>query len=325
MKSSTSKDPEKLETPTQSGETAVSPATGEVVASPGRPPVRPPSKTPTFQAMHAARYKRQELINSIQDRTGRKLICYVAGHQAEICRDDTMFLVDLLHNVPSNEPLDFLLQTPGGDIDAAEKLISMVRGKVDSASLRVIVPDYAKSAGTLMALGADEVLMSDSSELGPIDPQMVMDDGNGTRITMPIVSYIEAYKEHSAALRKSPEDPVAQMMLSKLDPTRVKHFETVMRRARMIAEELLQKGMFRVKSGNFTKIAGDLLDPARWPTHGQMISADDALDIGLTVDIRSADDLEWQLFWQLYCYQRLDLLDRSKLFESSFASLPFGS
>lgn len=291
---------------------------------PNKPLSRPLTKTPTFQAMHAARYKRQELINGIQEKTGNKLICYIGGHQAEICRDDTMFLVDLLHNIPTNEPLDFLLQTPGGDIDAAEKLISMVRNKVDKAHLRIIVPDYAKSAGTLMALGADTVLMSDSSELGPIDPQMVMADGSGNRVTMPIVSYIEAYKEHSATLRKEPDDPVAHIMLSKLDPTRVKHFETVMRRARTIAEDQLRRGMFRSKSGNITRIASDLLDPTRWPTHGQMISAADALDIGLSVDIRSADDLEWQLFWQLYCYQRLDLLDRNKLFESSYASLPIG-
>lgn len=84
------------------------------------------------------------------------------------------------------------------------------------------------------------------------------------------------------------------MMLSKLDPTRVKHFETVMRRARTIAEDQLRRGMFRSKTGNITKIAADLLDPARWPTHGQMISAADALDIGLSVDVRSADDSEWQ-------------------------------
>lgn len=284
---------------------------------------RAPTKTPTFQAMHASRYKRQELINGIQKSTGRNLICYVAGHQAEISRDDTMFLVDLLHNIPPNEPLDLLLQTPGGDIDAAEKLIGMVRNRVEKAQLRVIVPDYAKSAGTLIALGADVAVMSDCSELGPIDPQMVMVDSNGNRLMMPIISYLEAYKDHSAKLRSDPDDPVALMMLSKLDPTRIKHFETVMRRARTIAEDLLRRGMFRSKSGgNITKVAGDLLDPARWPTHGQMISAADAVDIGLSVDVRSADDAEWQLFWQLYCYQKLDLLETGKLFESSFASLP---
>ncbi len=299
---------------------------GDVPAASGteptRPAQRPLSKTPAFQAMNAARYKRQELINSIQNKTNSKLICYLAGLHAEISRDDALFLVDLLHNIPPNEDLDFVLHTPGGDIDAAEKLITMVRNKVGSATLRVIVPDFAKSAGTLIALGADRIVMSDSSELGPIDPQMQMADGNGDRITIPILSYLGAYNEHSAALRRDPTDAVAQMMLSKLDPTRVKHCETALRRTRTIAENQLQHGMFRASPGNHTAIPGKLLDPERWLSHGQMISAADAVDIGLAVEILPADDELWQLFWQLHCYQRLDLTERHKLFESSYASLP---
>ena len=54
----------------------------------------------------------------------------------------------------------------GGKADSAEKLVRMVRSKVGAAALRIIVPDFAKSAGTLMVLGADSVVMSDMSELG---------------------------------------------------------------------------------------------------------------------------------------------------------------
>src|SRR5690242_8570600 len=111
------------------------------------------SKTPAFQAMHAARYKRQDMIRAIKQATQRNLICYVAGQAQMICRDDVLFFVDLLHNVERGAPLDLLLHTPGGDMDAAEKLITMVRNVVGTATLRVIVPDFAKSAGTLMALG----------------------------------------------------------------------------------------------------------------------------------------------------------------------------
>ncbi|CAN7488996.1 SDH family Clp fold serine proteinase [Variovorax paradoxus] len=290
-------------------------------SEPARQPSRPPTKTPAFQAMHAVRYKRQELINAIQLRTGRKLISYTSGAQAEISRDDTVFLVDLLHNIPSNEDLDFLLHTPGGDIDAAEKLITMVRNKVGTATLRVVIPDFAKSSGTLMALGADFIVMSDSSELGPIDPQIVMADGNGTRITTPILSYLGAYKEHCDTLSRDPTNVAAQVMLGKLDPTRVKLFETALQRARTIAESQLRQAMFRDKPGNHTAIVSKLLDPHRWLSHGQMISAADALDIGLAVEIMQSDDELWQLYWQLHCYQRLDLTERHKLFESSYASL----
>jgi ClpP class serine protease len=46
-----------------------------------------------------------------------------------------------------------MLHTGGGDIDAAEKLMAMIRKTVSTGGVRVIVPDSTKSAGTLMALG----------------------------------------------------------------------------------------------------------------------------------------------------------------------------
>jgi hypothetical protein len=73
---------------------------------------------------------------------------------------------------------------------------------------------------------------------------------------------------------------------------------------------------------SFSSIAAALLDPTRWPSHGQMICAEDATEIGLSVDQRDPNDPEWQLFWQLYCYQRLELNPTTKLFESYYAYLP---
>lgn len=302
----------------------VGPAAAAEETAPAK--VRKFSKTPAFQAMHALRYRRQELISEIEKLTGNKLICYLGGHRGQIGRDDAVFFGDLLHNVPAGHSVDLLLQTPGGDIDAAEKLIKMVRNRVRTARLRVIIPDYAKSAGTLIALGADVVMMSDSSELGPIDPQVTLEDASGNQMTTPIHSYLEAFRELSEALRRKPDDPVALQMLKKIDPIKFKHFEMVMRRARTIAEELLKQGMLRSKTAasgpSVTKIANDLLDPNRWPSHGQMICAEDAIEIGLTVDRREPEDEEWQMFWQLYCYQRMELpTSTTKLFESYYACL----
>ena len=241
-----------------------------------------------------------------------------------ISRDDVVFLVDLLHNARRDDSMDLLLHTGGGDMDAAEKLISMVRNFVGTADLRVVIPDFAKSAGTLMALAADYIVMSDSSELGPIDPQIVLNDGNGNRMSTPIQSYLDAYQQHSAALAKNPNDITAQIMLQKFDPARLKVFEAARNRARIFAEDQLKLGMFRApKSGNFTKIAGDLLDTTKWLSHGQMIGHQEAKDIGLTVEYVEPQDGLWQSYWQLYCYQRLEIKEKQKLFESDYASLIF--
>jgi hypothetical protein len=286
-----------------------------------------PAKTPFFQAIHALRYQRQAIIRRIEELTGQCLICYVAGINAPIDRDDTVGFVDLLHNVEAETNMDLLLHTGGGDIDAAEKLISMVRNKVGNARLRVVVPDFAKSAGTLMVLGADAVVMSDASELGPIDPQIIRSDSSGNRLRLPVQSYLDAYDEHVETLKKDPGDVAAQIMLGKLDPETVKLFEAVRARAKRFAEDQLKQGMFRNNDGNWSKAASSLIDTQRWQSHAQMISWKDAKDpeIGLTVEYLGPTSPEWRLFWELYCLQRLSILDNQKLYESNYVSISIDS
>ncbi len=280
------------------------------------------SKTPLYQANNAVRYQRQAIIKSIQESTRRVLLCYVSGKFCEIDRDDIVPFVDLLHNVPAGCDLDLLLHTGGGDVDAAEKLINMVRDKVGLATLRVVVPDFAKSAGTLMVLGADSVVMSDVSELGPIDPQIVLRDGNGNHIRHSIQSYLDAYEEHAAILKSDPTNVASQIMLSKLDPATVNVFKAVKRRVTRFAEAQLQRGMFR-QGGNWSQAASSLLDTKKWQTHGQMISWQDAIapEIGLNVEYLQPESEAWQSYWQLYCLQRIAVADSEKLYESDFVSL----
>jgi hypothetical protein len=279
-----------------------------------------------YEAVNAARYHRQQLIKSIEDHTGHRLICYVAGLAAPIERDDVVGFVDLLHNVPRGVDVDLLLHTGGGDTDAAEKLIALVRTCVGTARLRVVVPDLAKSAGTLMALAADSIVMSDTSELGPIDPQIVRADGTGNLVRHSVQSYLDAYEFHADALRANPDDPVARLMLQKLDPATVKCFEAAKGRARSLAERHLREFMFQPrngKAGNVTQTASRLIDTKSWLSHGQMIGYQDAQEMDLLVEYLDATTDEWRAYWRLYCLQRLAVEDRQKLFESNLASLVF--
>lgn len=275
------------------------------------------SKTPLFTANHAARYQRQVLIKDLEARVGRILLCFVGGERAEIGRNDTAGFVDLLHNVHADDQVDILLHSVGGDIDAAEKLIRLARAKVGGkGSIRVIVPEFAKSAATLMALGADSLVMSDSSELGAIDPQFHLNDGRGNEICHSVLVYLEAYEEHAKALRANPSDPVAQLMFDKFDPTLVRKFEGIKGRTRTLAENLLKR-----RGKNYSAITSALMDINRWQSHSQMISAQDALDIGMDVEFLPADDPLWQKYWQLYCHLSLAIGAKEKIFESDYVSL----
>lgn len=287
----------------------------------GNPPIPAMKRTPAFTAQNGMRYRRQELIQEIEVATGNQLICCVGGASTAIRRDDVLFLSDLLHNIRRGEPIDMLLHTPGGDMDAAEKLVSMISLAAGTANFRIIVPDFAKSAGTLMALGANTIVMSDSSELGPIDPQMVTEDRSGTVHLTAIQAYLDAFDEFSVAFKENPLDPAAQAMLEKFDPARIHQYKAAINRARSLAEKLLGARMLPAGSGNVTAIAGQLMNTKQYLSHGQMIGSVEAQALGLRVDYLTPDNALWQAYWQLYCFQRLEAEERFKLFESRYASL----
>lgn len=241
-----------------------------------------------------------------------------------ISRQDTLGMVELLHFVEKGSNIDLLIHSGGGDVDAADKLINLVRSKLGNGSLRVIVPDMAKSAATLMAIGADRILMSDSSELGPIDPQITLGDGKGNHIRHSVQSYLDAHDDCVKTLKENPKDVAAVVKLQKLDPATVKMFESVRSRARKCAEDLLKQGMLKdapPDSVPYSKVAADLIDTSKWLSHGQMINYQDAQTMGLVVDYAEPNSKDWADFWQLYCLQRLAVKGNEKLFESDFVSI----
>lgn len=69
-----------------------------------------------------------------------------------------------------------MLATPGGDGETAIRLVRQAQSRC--RALTVIVPDQAKSAGTLFVLGADHIYMGPTSDLGPVDPQFLLADGS---------------------------------------------------------------------------------------------------------------------------------------------------
>lgn len=289
---------------------------GDELANTVAPSAQRFEKTPMFTAMHAARYQRQSLIREIET-DNPKLLCYIAGLRAPVDRGDTLGFIDMLHNITPGEPIDLMLHTPGGDVDAAEKLINLLRSAVgEDGQLRVIVPDFAKSAGTLMALGANSIIMSDSSELGPIDPQVKLKDGNGNDIDHSVLNYLNAYSSAEADLRAKPDDPAYRITFEKFDPTIVRKFSSVRNRARTFAENLLKR-----RGANFSKIAGELMDINTYPSHGQMIGWETARNMGLTVDYLPLTDPLWRKYWTLYCHLRLAIESDQKIFESNFVSL----
>ena len=277
----------------------------------------PPPKSPLYEAYHAGRYERQRLIRQIRDEVEHPVICYVAGARTNIDRDDALGFADLLCCIPPGTDVDLVLHSRGGDPDAADKLIKMVRGRVGGSVLRVVVPDYAKSAATLMALEANVIAMSDTSELGPIDPQIWFPDGTGGGDYYSAFSYIEAFRQFKAVLDQTPSDQSALLMMSQLKPHVLVELERIVSRTRTLAEDLLGGSSTIL----YTAVVDELLTPGPDRTHGQVITAQRAEELGLNIEHFSPDHPIWAMYWKLYCLQRSEVRDDKKLFESDFVSL----
>ncbi len=122
----------------------------------------------------ALQIERRTQLQRIAEARGRDILVIaadldLADNIAAIDHSDLMPVTDMLQNLDGTA-LDLVLETPGGLGEVAEQIVRMIRDKYDDVA--VIVPGTAKSAGTIMAMAADDILMGSTSALGPIDAQM---------------------------------------------------------------------------------------------------------------------------------------------------------
>ncbi len=264
------------------------------------------------RSLHRA--TRRELIREIQRSTGRALLCYVTRDQG-ISEEDIRYMQELLYAVNRDEPLELMLNSPGGSIGTAVKLVNMLWSAPSTGEdiFKLVVPDEAKSAATLVALGASEIVMSNTSELGPIDPQVQDSDGNWHSV----FDYIAAYKAAEDNYRTKPNDPAYRMTFEKFDPVRFQSLQKMTEYTRQSAEDLLKR-----HGGNYTLAPTQLMDTDMFPLHEQVIDWETAKrDIDLNVRFVSDKDPLWRLYWRLYCFLQDALEGSRKIFESAHVSL----
>lgn len=95
-------------------------------------------------------------------------------YNGDIKRGADLALIELVNKEKTSNECLLLLVTPGGDPDAAYKMARYLQHRYDS--YKVMVSGYCKSAGTLVAIGAHEVIFTPYGELGPLDVQMAKTD-----------------------------------------------------------------------------------------------------------------------------------------------------
>lgn len=119
--------------------------------------------------------RKVQLKRISQLREDRAILVYAADFRkaniapTHINSLDLMPINDQL-SILDGDRLDLILETPGGFGDAAEDIVKLIRNKFQEVN--IIVPGTAKSAGTIIAMAGDDILMEPMSALGPIDAQI---------------------------------------------------------------------------------------------------------------------------------------------------------
>mgnify|MGYP002624152997 CR=1 FL=1 len=117
---------------------------------------------------------RIELYKQLEEQFSSKALVYITSDRpnmgAQIASDVIDFFIQHLDRIGPCDKISLFLYTRGGETAAAWNIINLLRMYCDN--LQVIIPHKAHSAGTIISLGANEIVMTKQATLGPIDPSI---------------------------------------------------------------------------------------------------------------------------------------------------------
>jgi Serine dehydrogenase proteinase len=248
---------------------------------------------------------------------GRRLVAYFAKIEhpnASMQPSDVAPVTALLEREDETENLDLWINSPGGSAQTAEKIVAACRAGC-SGEFRVVVPNMAKSAATMTALCADQIVMGYLSELGPIDPQVPVRVGGLLRYVS-AQSFLDGQKTVLKAIAEAQnkEEPVIghlQLLNSPdMSAAWIKEMEREIKFGKDMVSKHLRRHMLprldstaeaRTLGQKASRIASNLSQANKRFSHGRMIPAEECRDdLNLDVEILDKEDERWKLIWEIW-------------------------
>ncbi len=234
--------------------------------------------------------ERKEQLKKISQLRKRDVLVFAADLNKPIPQLVSITYSDLLpiHDQISGlkgDKIDFILETPGGSGEVAEDIVRLLRSRYNDVA--VIIPGWAKSAGTIMAMAADELLMDPAvSSLGPIDAQLSWQGK---------VFSADAFLEGIDKIKKEIEETGSLNkayipILQGISPGEIQSAENALNFAKELVAQWLEEYKFKnwtihstskkavtliEKKERAREIAKKLCDHRHWLTHGRSIKLKD--------------------------------------------------
>jgi serine dehydrogenase proteinase len=201
--------------------------------------------------------ERKSIIAKLEKARGSRILVYflsdretlpapIPGFVTQMAHEPQMVFIEMLRKIRKTQQLDLFLYTRGGMTDSVWPLVNHLREHCEK--LAVIVPFRCHSAGTLVCLGADEVIMTDSAELSPIDPT-AGNQFNPADPTNPqnklgisvedVAAYFELARERAGIRREGHTLEVFRELTKNVHPLAVGNVQRAHMQIRSLARRLL--------------------------------------------------------------------------------------
>jgi hypothetical protein len=211
---------------------------------------------------------------------------------------DFYVIRDLLTGKKDLKQVDMYIETPGGSGETAEEIVKFLHNNFETVSF--VISGEAKSAGTIMVLSGDEILMTETGSLGPIDAQMKI--GRSVISAYDYMDWVDNKREE--AEKQGALNPFDATMIAQISPGELGSIFHSLNFAKDLVVEWLKN--YKFKNWTFTEthktpvteemkrkraeeIAKELIDHSKWRSHGRSIKIYDLEGIGLNITSVDSD------------------------------------
>ncbi|MBV1776484.1 hypothetical protein KSF73_12270 [Burkholderiaceae bacterium DAT-1] len=240
--------------------------------------------------MHANNLDVSAAIHAIETARESKVLVLAASH---LEMDLLPTLYDVLNSIGRTKRLDVILQSRGGEVNAARRIALLLREYCKHLS--VLVPWRCESAATILSLAANEILAGPLAIFSPIDPHLHGGEDGQQALSSEDIRLFARMSEHWFGQDSVTAHAQAWSTLcNQIFPTSLTAFYRVTEEVLSISTELLQFPLAHLDKQQRRAIAQALAQS--WHSHAYALTLDEMANMGLS--IRHLGDLE-QDTWQI--------------------------